>query len=501
MKREQRINALIKVFLILLVPIITTVLTFGLLVISKTAVVNNYHEATSPELTYIYSIFEFLTSNLIFLITNGLIILILFALFIKSIIKPLQMRQKKILAKKFAVAFFVFQSYLVILTFPVIISSMIIPSDIEARLDQIIETAKGENSDELVETDKNAIIEYVENNSDPEIKFNNAGLSKTVIFNEINMNSGYGKLYIGLLTEKAKNLEVNLGLEEISIFLYQDNLYINDINDDYEEVYEILGKTLVKEYQRDKNSDAANVNVLTRDEYVEKRQAEIDGLIKEYDDYIAELKATLEDLKETLAKDEAMYNQYGGAMWASWVAEDKEWIATYEAAIADWEDWRERIAARKTDALTELGEFVQPKDIDIVIADSEYYPSSLYMGTLVHEYFHYISNDNELYIHDFFEESVTEYLTEKVLDEKLGLTDHGSYANVVPIMAEIMNDVGEDKVLDLYFAKDETGFENLLNQTYGADFWKNYENKLYHATFMYDDEAYAIVDEVMGIIK
>ncbi len=497
-KRQSQLRVIKVLLIILSVPALPLILTPVFTYIAQHNV-QEYYDNGNLLISYIVSLLSYLTNNIYFPL--GLVTLLGISLYIiVRKIKTAESKRREFL-KLFILFGFLGIAYPTMIFVAMIASQTPLEMNAVNVVDSIVFEINAKPKEELASFDLQSFENYIDNTELPEIKFNDADFSKNVVFEEINQNSEFGGFFKKYIEKTYDGYSIpGITFSNEKTFLYNDTLYINDFAPEFKTLYQKVGKYFVEDYIRERNTEYPEVLVVTRDEYIALREGEIDELIKEYDEYIQTLRESIELAKQWIAEDERYAQIYGGEWW-TWVEQDKEWLAYYEDSLAEWEEWRTRIAGRKIDALTELGRFNPPSEIDIVLAEYEYYPADQYLGTLVHEYFHYISNYDEAFLHDFWEESITEYYTEKVAMDKLGYNNHYSYSNIVPIMEEIIKDVGEEKILDIYFSKDQEATIQLLNETYGENFWQNYESMLYHATYMYDEESEAIVEEVMGIIE
>jgi hypothetical protein len=380
-------------------------------------------------------------------------------------------------------------------------SFYLIKSELDNEIQNFADGINAKEKESYANFKDEEIIEYLNNSENSQFEFNDDEFSEKVITRELFKSEDYGDFYAKYVEKYYFDLnfpEIYFTSEDTVI--YDGTLFINDFTADRTPVYQSLAKTFVKDYINKEISEPS-LTIINKDEYVKKRESEIDEFIKEYDEYIEKIKQSIEQRKFWIAQDEAYIQSYGGEYWQDMLELDQEWLEYYEEELVLWQELRDEIAQEKELASFELGLFVPPNEIDVVLIDQSNYPTNMYIATLIHEYFHYISYSEETYLPDFWEEGITEYLTEKVINEKLGFNDHYTYVNIVPIIEEFVNDVGEEKILEIYFSKNNKLAENVLKETYGENFLTDYEDMLYYLTYMSQEEAEPILDEIYRVIK
>lgn len=496
-KQKEQLKSIKYTLIILSFPVLLIFLPRILVLLAKNEV-SEYIDTGELFTSYVLSLLNHLLHNPIII---GITVAVIVASITISVLKIKKAKVKKSeIIKQFAKLTFLTIAFITVFAISITISHSSLSIQTESDIYEIANEINNKPKEDIAIVEIEKVNNYLEETESPQFKFNDYELNQKIIIENIKIGH-YSDFYKTFVEKNKESYEFpQLIISNEKSLIYDEILYINDFAQEYSSLYQQIGKYFVQDYLRDKNTDFPEIFVLTRDEYIKRREGEIDALIAEYDEYIQTLKENIELAKGWITQDEKYAQMYGGQWWM-WLEQDKEWLAYYENSLMEWEDWRTRIVERKIDALTELGRFNPPSEIDIVLAEYEYYPADQYLGTLVHEYFHYISDEEDIWLHDFWEESITEYFTQKVTIEKLGYNNHFSYSNIVPIMEEIIKDVGEEKILNIYFSKNQEEATLLLNETYGETFWQDYESKLYHATYMYDEESEKIVEEVMEIIR
>lgn len=365
------------------------------------------------------------------------------------------------------------------------------------------EIEKVQNDEIEIYAENSEIIDNLNNKEKLQVQTDVYSLSNAVIERNLFDNYDKGEFFKLILKYYLSEVDFyDLDLSSNAI-LFKDLIIIQQITDEEEPLLEALGRKMTEDFV-DKVSEGkpeSIVDVISQDFYEERRQNELNSWIAEYDEYIAFIREAMVRTQVLLEEDLYYQSVYGGEMWDNWVEEDRQLIAEYESLLADYEAARTNLIENKDRVSNELGLFTSPNFIEVVILDTEEYPAHNYIGTLIHETFHYLSDNPEIWYPDFFEEGMTEYLTEKTMEEHFGYNNHLSYENNVEIVTEMINDIGEDKMIELYFSKNEESLKEILNQTYGEEFYEKNELKFQHITFMYDDAAYEMTEEIMEIIR
>lgn len=123
----------------------------------------------------------------------------------------------------------------------------------------------------------------------------------------------------------------------------------------------------------------------------------------------------------------------------------------------------------------ELGLFTPPNEITMTIMDQNNPQAfDVYMQTLLHEYFHYISYANEeTRLHPFFEEALTEYFARMAFENYTGHNIDIGYKIGIRIIEGMVRTIPERQLLEIYYSKDQQKLEALLNSAFGKNFYSN----------------------------
>jgi hypothetical protein len=122
----------------------------------------------------------------------------------------------------------------------------------------------------------------------------------------------------------------------------------------------------------------------------------------------------------------------------------------------------------------ELGSFVAPDTIKILINTTSPHAIADYFETVTHEYLHYTSNnDKKSFTTSFFEEGLTEYFARMAIQNDLNTSTNLGYPVYVKIISQITKIIPETELADIYFSKDELGLRSALDRVYGDNFYTN----------------------------
>jgi hypothetical protein len=151
----------------------------------------------------------------------------------------------------------------------------------------------------------------------------------------------------------------------------------------------------------------------------------------------------------------------------------------------------------------EVGMF-DPKDsIRIVFGVKNLRTVEDYLQTLTHEYLHYASyiSDTDRLESSFFEEALTEYFARSALARARIGGGNLAYPIQLKIIAEIASKFAESDLVDVYFTKDNTQLEVILNRVFGDNFYEN--NYLLFETLQFASDQKQILkigNDIMSVI-
>ena len=346
-----------------------------------------------------------------------------------------------------------------------------------------------------------------------------------------NKFSAYYRNY--LLNYIPHQLIYKPAVRSVSLLMFEDKLLFRNIdNDEIKIISPDLGKLLVMDYLKGRYvKDKSSVIVLGRQDFLHRREKQINNVIKKIDISITQIKTNISILNETIQKSkqkinvnedglktsinsrEVEYSQcltsgftgYYGEFYRLYtdqycINNKNRWdyvIAEYQKNIFDWtkkleedqtllsinleyeksfDTWKDIWAGQKDSTIYELGIFDPPNTITLAIDFTNNEELPVYLYTLVHEYYHYTSYvSDERVLPSFFEEGLTEYFTHKTVKQELGSNLQIGYPVIVAVVTQMAKKIPDDTLLEIYLTKDKSRLVSLLNNQYGADFYNDYE--------------------------
>jgi hypothetical protein len=185
--------------------------------------------------------------------------------------------------------------------------------------------------------------------------------------------------------------------------------------------------------------------------------------------------------------------------WRAQLRADQYELNIFSGVKKIFETYRAMAVASKEDIPFELGLFMPPSEIKIVLEpDAKIETLADYFGTVVHEYFHYtsyISDENKL--PTFFEEGLTEYFARKAIRENMGIETNEGYPLIVKVIERMMEKIPEDKFQEVYFAKNKEKLASVLDESFGKDFYKNNELYFEYISYIPPKESLEITNELL----
>ena len=250
----------------------------------------------------------------------------------------------------------------------------------------------------------------------------------------------------------------------------------------------LLGYLLVKHYfPRRKITRYPQFVLLKKNEYLSYRQNDTKKKIIKIDSELEKISGMISSLSATL--------------------ESEKRNKQAENLLEDYQDYEEFFKTQKehleksTETVShEFGVFVPPDSIRIVWSHENTQSQIHYFVTLIHEYLHYASyvSNEKRFASSFFEESLTEYFTRKIIQETFGAETNVGYPLQVEIVTAMTKMIPESELAEIYFTKDEMLLEKALDRVYGYDFYKN--NYLLFETLQYSSDpkqSVKIANEIM----
>lgn len=390
----------------------------------------------------------------------------------------------------------------------------------------------------------------------PTIAEGGNNLSAKVILLESKNNNSRGNFYTqAILKNIPSNLVIPLGIPNEPLVMSGDNLIINSVDkDQIEAISPTLGKLLVKNYFKNRYiKDEPTLQVLGRQDYLKFREDQINSALAEIDKYIQTAKDIINSIYSSIATDKqkiatnqngldssissrdsaydycinAGYYFYGYfyhtfsqsycdstksswdstiagfqkniSDWQAQLSADQAALPQYQEALTTLRSYRDLVASQKDITPQELGVFL-PKDKTIKIALDYTSPKSVteYVETLTHEYLHYTSYvSDERSLPQFFEEGLTEYYARKAVKQATGENTNFGYPLLVKIIQQMVSKIPESTLQEIYFNKDQSQLEGVLDDTYGKDFYKDSQYYFAIITFVPPKDALKIANNIM----
>ena len=381
-------------------------------------------------------------------------------------------------------------------------------------------------------------------------------LNAKVILIESKNNSSRGKYYTDIILKQLpSNLIIPLGIPNEPLVMSGDNLIINSVDkDQMEAISPTLGKLLVKNFFKSRYiKDEPKLQVLGRQDYLKFREDQINSSLAEIDKYIKTAQDIINNIYSSIANDKSQiasiqnaintvnsqkdsaynncindgyafygyfYHTYSQsycdslraqldsavssgqqklAGWQSQLSDDQAALSQYQDTLSTLQSYRGLVASQKDSTPGELGVFL-PKDNTIKIALDYTSPKSVieYVETLTHEYLHYTSYvSDERSLTQFFEEGLTEFYARKAVKQATGENTNFGYPLLEKVIQQMITKIPESTLQDIYFNKDQSELQAVLDNAYGKDFYKNSEYYFAVLTFVPPKDALKIANNIM----
>lgn len=360
--------------------------------------------------------------------------------------------------------------------------------------------------------------------------------------------SFFYKKYLFFKACSSSKIVVNI---KSNILLLPDNsLIINKIDKDaLNTISPTLSYLMVKSYFKPKLIKTyPEIEILGRQEYLKYRDDEINKQLAKIDGFIADAKSTMNYYANNITKDKQMitYNQngldeavknkdssYNTCMSAGYSgfftgifyryysdsycealrAQANRTAAAFQKNISDWQaqlsqdqysyssykkiydylsNYRGLVETQKDQTIRELGIFLPPSTIKLVLENTSESSIADFLATAVHEYLHYSSYvSDERQLPNLFDEGLTEYFSRKIIMDQVKTKTNIGYPLLVKILERIAKDIPRQTLEDIYFNKDENTLISALNNKYGDNFYK--DSKYYFDVIVYLDDTEALM--------
>lgn len=160
--------------------------------------------------------------------------------------------------------------------------------------------------------------------------------------------------------------------------------------------------------------------------------------------------------------------------WEAELRVDLQRLTEYKDALELLNSYREIAESQRDTVLFELGLFEPPSDVKVVLENVDPESLSEFFSTATHEYLHYTSYiSDERILPRFFEEGLTEYFSRKSIANQLGDNLQLGYPVIVKVIEQMVKDIGEERLLTIYFDKDAKSLIATLDNRYGNGFYED----------------------------
>jgi hypothetical protein len=180
-------------------------------------------------------------------------------------------------------------------------------------------------------------------------------------------------------------------------------------------------------------------------------------------------------------------------------------LKVYQAYADFFESESKLTDSLKVNIPLELGLYVPPNEIKIVLSSNTQHGVADYFETVTHEYLHFASHqkDSKPLNVALFEEGLTEYFAKNIIKNSLKVETTLGYPVFVKILDQITKIIPEEELADYYFTKDEAGLEKALNRVYGDNFYQNNVVLFETLQFAFDNKqllkfANSLIDKLGG---
>lgn len=410
-----------------------------------------------------------------------------------------------------------------------------------------------------IHTDKNDIKQIIDkSDTNFEIVGITQTPSKTFVINYPYLGKKGGYFTKNFIIDYPNFLLVSSSTINRSIYLIKNTIVIKELDKD---IFQTFAPTLIKKLVKKDLSpryikDEPDVLIISRQDYLKYREDQINKEIEEITGYINEAKKALGSIayeiqvaKNNIAtlqgyialntqyRDEE-YNSCINATWTyygyysnytyrrytdaycqsqrvgrdqknseyqSEITTNQKNLSYYQSQYNEFKGYLDQfqnyqafIEATKEITPYELGLFEPDTSIKVVLDSVGDKDISNFLETLTHEYIHYTSYvSEERTLPQFFEEGITEYLARKVVTNQLHKDTNLGYPVIVKIINGMTKKISIEQFEDIYFNKSADQLENLLDSTYGKNFYK--DTQLYFALIPYSppDEALKFANNIM----
>lgn len=318
---------------------------------------------------------------------------------------------------------------------------------------------------------------------------------------------------------KFREQEINKQVQKIDSNIALINQDINKCNQEIgnannkinilnSAVLEAKNKIILNESAIIKNEDAKKNNYqyclnagysqndnffhLYSNEYCENLKSNYDSIINKY-------QQNIKDWNDLIIKYETNLKK-----WHEAIEYYQSQIIKLKENISILDNYKKVYAFKKNIIIYELGIFLPESNIKIIIDETTSKSLADYFAIAEHEFLHYasyISEEKQQKFLSFFEEALTEYFARKIIKKEFNISTNQGYPLFSKIIEEMTKKVNENNLQDIYFTKDQEKLENVLNQTYGQDFYQKNQSDFTALYYSTSENELKIANNIMTKIE
>lgn len=407
-------------------------------------------------------------------------------------------------------------------------------------------------------TDKDQILEKIKTSNElPNFANGSTGMTDALLDDAL---SETGKFYIQIVKTLPSWTTIKTPAIITDVYLIKNTVLVNKINEDFfEKAAPAIGRKIVSNYSTDRPiREGPDLQLISRQDYLRYRDERIDEEIEKLqtlknavdqqmrsiraeigkaNNAIIEIDSTIRQNIESrdqwynycktatttridwssyslytirlYTDDECErqrneYDQVNNTLgtqrgeWAGYLASLKREQSGLEEVWSYYQDLQDVVAASKNSTPYELGLFEPEKNIKVVLDSTKNEDLADFLSTVVHEYYHYasyVSEDRQLPL--FFEEGFTEYFSRKAVASAVKVETELGYPIITNIIGQIISDISEEKIAEIYFTKNTELLASTLDEYYGKDFYSDSEYYFYILPFLNGEDAIKVSNNII----
>jgi hypothetical protein len=400
-----------------------------------------------------------------------------------------------------------------------------------------------------VKDDKEVIVQSLKNsNRPPEIVTSDPSRFRELLAVAV-ASAGKDNFYGSLVLPSVPSwLVIPIRKSGSSMLLVDNTLIISEINPtDLQTISPIIGYRLVKQIFANRAIKSyPQVAILADADYLKFRQQEADDKLAKIDSETRDIETQIETVTTKIKFDQQAVTdnqnqlnlvyrqretQYQSCLvtgrqteqecknqissWdekvtlANTAVNDANWqLESDQKSLKDYQSYLDilttqasLVKALESSITSEAGQFVPADSINMVLNPTDPTRIADYISTLTHEYLHYASYiSGDKFLPDlFFEEGLTEYFARKAIKNNLQVATNVGYPAAVKIIEQMTKRIPESELADIYFAKDQSKLEAVLDRVYGDNFYK--QNRVIFTLLLYtadEIQALKLANTVVG---